>query len=70
MLEIRDNGMGFNQTTAAAPASLELVSMRRRVDNLGGTSEVTTVLEQGTIVRIRLELRNGDNGQSDPNLNL
>ena len=69
-LEIRDNGVGFESAAVPAPAGLGLVSMRERVDNLGGTFEVTTHPGQGTTVRVSLELGNGENGQSDPNSDL
>jgi PAS domain S-box-containing protein len=69
-LEIRDNGIGFQPPAASTPSGLGLVSMRERVDNLGGTFEVTTHPGQGTTVRVSLELGNGENGQSDPNSNL
>jgi len=69
-LEIRDNGLGFNRPAVSAPAGEELARLRQQVDNLGGTFEVTTYPGQGTTVRVRLKLGNGDNGQGDPNSDL
>jgi PAS domain S-box-containing protein len=69
-LTIRDNGVGFQPTAISDPTGLELASLRERVHNLGGTFEVTTNPGQGTTVRVRLELGNGENGQNDPNSDL
>ena len=72
LLEIRDNGRGFGPLPAGAPppSGLGLVSMRERVDNLGGALEVETSPGKGTTVRVTLELGNGDNGKSDPHPHL
>lgn len=70
LLEIRDNGVGFQQELTSAPGGLGLVSMRERVDNLGGTFEIQTYPGKGTTVRVSLELRNGENGKNDPHPDL
>ena len=70
LLEIRDNGVGFQPEVTALPGGLGLVSMRERVDNLGGTFEVQTYPGKGTTVRVSLELRNGENGKNDPHSDL
>jgi PAS domain S-box-containing protein len=69
-LMIRDNGVGFQQSSISDPIDLELARLRQQVDNVGGIFEVTTNPGQGTTVRVSLELGNGENGQSDPNSNL
>ena len=70
VLEIRDNGAGGHPTSISDPTHLELVRLRERVHNLGGTFEVTTYPGQGTTVRVRVKPGNGEYGQSHPNSNL
>jgi signal transduction histidine kinase len=50
-LEVTDNGMGFD---AAHPAGFGLSQLRSKVDELGGTTEVSSVLGEGTQVRVIL----------------
>jgi PAS domain S-box-containing protein len=53
MLEVRDDGVGFD-TTASYPGHLGLHSMRERVANLGGTFEIESTLGVGTRVCVRI----------------
>ncbi len=53
MLEIRDNGRGFD-TTASFPGHLGLHSMRERVTKLGGTFQIESIEGQGTAICIRI----------------
>ena len=53
MLEVRDNGQGFDVRREGIKG-IGLASIRSRVDLLGGTLEVNSTLEQGTVVGIRL----------------
>jgi signal transduction histidine kinase len=53
MLEIRDNGRGFD-TTALFPGHLGLHSMRERVTKLGGTFQIESIEGQGTDICIRI----------------
>ena len=70
VLEIRDNGVGFQQTAVSAPTRSELARLGEQVHNLGGTFQVTTSPGRGTTVRVSFQVGNGKHGQSDPNSDL
>ncbi len=53
MLDVRDDGAGFD-TTASFPGHLGLHSMSERVANLGGTFEIESTPGVGTRLRIRI----------------
>jgi signal transduction histidine kinase len=53
LLEVRDNGKGFDPQ-GFFPGHLGLSSMRERVERLGGTLELKSVVGTGTTVRARL----------------
>lgn len=53
VLEVRDDGVGFNPT-AAFPGHLGLHSMRERAQRLGGTLEIKSAPTRGTAVRVSL----------------
>ncbi len=53
ILEIEDDGVGFNPT-AAFPGHLGLHSMRERAQRLGGTIEIKSTPAWGTSVRVSL----------------
>lgn len=55
LLEVRDDGGGFDVTaTAATTRRLGLTSMRARADAVGGTLTVTSAPGAGTTVRLRV----------------
>lgn len=54
VLEVRDNGRGFAVEKAAESAGLGLVSMRERIDSLGGVLELESCPGGGTLVRVKL----------------
>jgi signal transduction histidine kinase len=56
VLEIRDNGVGFN-TTGSFPGHLGLHSMRERVANLGGTFEIESEPGRGTVIRASVPMQ-------------
>ena len=56
ILEIRDNGRGFD-TMASFPGHLGLHSMRERVTKLGGTFQIESIEGQGTAICIRIPAR-------------
>ena len=70
VLEVRDDGCGFDVQAVVNSAGLGLVSMRERVDNLGGVFEVNSRPGGGTLVRVTLEQWDGKNGKTDQNPNL
>ncbi len=56
MLTIVDNGAGFNVEKAAESSGLGLISMRERIENLGGTIAYHSMVGQGTEVRVHLQV--------------
>ncbi|HTJ91757.1 MAG TPA: histidine kinase [Pararobbsia sp.] len=53
VLEIRDNGCGFDPSSRS-PTSFGLVGIRERASALGGTLEIDSAPGQGTAVRINI----------------
>ena len=56
MLEIRDNGRGFD-TSASFPGHLGLHSMNERVTKLGGTFQIESIEGKGTVICIHIPAR-------------
>ena len=56
IIEISDDGPGFNTRAALADDHLGLVGMRERVEILGGTFELASAQDDGTLIRARLPL--------------
>jgi signal transduction histidine kinase len=59
-LEISDDGDGFDPATVSG-GGLGLSTMRERVEQLGGVLTISSTVEEGTTVRVKLE-------QSSPDL--
>ena len=57
-LEVRDDGAGFDPKSTAAHQGLGLISMRERVNLIGGTFSVESSPDGGTTVRVRISLEN------------
>jgi signal transduction histidine kinase len=53
-LRVRDNGIGFNVDRARARSSLGLRGMLERVTLLGGTIEIESRADRGTVLRARV----------------
>jgi NarL family two-component system sensor histidine kinase LiaS len=62
-LKVRDDGKGFNLEEAEAKGGLGLVSMRERVDQLGGKLEIFTRSREGTEIQVTIPLISGIHGQ-------
>lgn len=56
IVEILDDGPGFNKRDVLADDHLGLVGMRERVEILGGTFELESAQKNGTLIRARLPL--------------
>jgi len=56
ILEIRDNGSGFD-SASSFPGHLGLLSMQERVKHLGGVLSIESTAGQGTTVRARVPAR-------------
>jgi signal transduction histidine kinase len=52
ILEVKDNGQGFDQELARVKGGMGLISMGERVDNIGGKLTIQSELGAGTTVRI------------------
>lgn len=63
LLDVRDNGKGFDPTAPRNGESYGLAAMQRRIEQLGGTTEIESAPDEGTAVSIRvpttLGLQNG-----------
>lgn len=56
VMEVMDNGQGFEQSDRGYPASLGLLGMRERAAALGGLTTVTSAPGRGTTVHVTLPL--------------
>jgi len=56
-IEVTDDGPGFDADAAVKKGRLGLSGMRQRVEVLGGSFDLQTVLGKGTTVRMHLPLR-------------
>jgi len=59
MLEIADDGAGFDPEAMADHGGVGLVSMRERVEKLGGSLAILSTPGEGTKVRASVEVSNG-----------
>ncbi len=56
VMEIKDNGQGFDLQAAAASNGIGLVSMRERTGGFGGSFSVISAVGEGTTVRVSIPL--------------
>ena len=54
ILDVRDDGVGFDPTAPERPTSFGLRGMRQRADRLAGALDVETAPGAGTAVCVRL----------------
>jgi PAS domain S-box-containing protein len=66
-LEVVDDGIGFEPTTAEARGGLGLRGMRERVQRIGGQLQIESASGQGTTVSLEVP-RGGENDITDPRL--
>jgi signal transduction histidine kinase len=57
VMEVMDNGRGFEQGDRPYPVSLGLLGMRERAASLGGMTTITSQPGRGTIVHVRVPLK-------------
>lgn len=67
-LEIDDNGQGFDPAGAASSGGLGLISMKERLEKLGGRFEIESTPGNGVTVRVNLDQRDGEHGKHDSDL--
>lgn len=53
-LEVRDNGIGFDQNVCNRSEGMGLKSMQERVHRIGGIFNLTSGPDQGTVISVRL----------------
>jgi signal transduction histidine kinase len=66
-LEVVDDGIGFDPTTAEATGGLGLPGMRERVQRISGQLRIESAPGQGTTVSVEVP-RGGENDITDPRL--
>jgi signal transduction histidine kinase len=57
MVEVHDNGKGFDPASAAMRKSFGLLGMRERATVLGGSIDIASRPEQGTLVSLRIPMQ-------------
>jgi signal transduction histidine kinase len=57
IVEVRDNGKGFDSASVSKKKSFGLLGMRERAAVLGGHIDVTSSRKQGTVVRVRIPMK-------------
>jgi signal transduction histidine kinase len=63
-VEVRDDGPGFDPSTAPDPGRLGLAGMRERAELLGGSFEVRSAPGGGTVVRVVLPLHESEGDEA------
>src|SRR5690606_20772778 len=62
LMEIDDNGKGFDPEAAESSGGVGLIGMRERIERLGGSMTVDSAPGKGTVIRVQLSNGNGNNG--------
>ncbi len=62
-LSVKDEGIGFDPAAARGGKSFGLLTMRERVEALGGRLSVESAPEKGTLIRASVPLERIDNGE-------
>jgi signal transduction histidine kinase len=57
IVEVRDDGKGFDSADAAGKKSFGLLGMRERAAVLGGGINITSAPHQGTVVRVHIPIK-------------
>jgi signal transduction histidine kinase len=57
LVEVRDNGHGFDPADAGNTRSFGLLGMRERAAVLGGSIDISSALQQGTVVSVRMPIK-------------
>lgn len=57
IVEVRDDGQGFDPADAAKKKSFGLLGMRERAAVLGGGIDITSFYGQGTVVNVRIPIK-------------
>jgi signal transduction histidine kinase len=65
IVEVRDNGKGFDPAGTPKKKSFGLLGMRERAAVLGGSIDITSVRQQGTVVSMRIPMHTNEGKQRD-----
>jgi signal transduction histidine kinase len=57
IVEVRDDGKGFDPAYAAMRKSFGLLGMRERATVLGGSIDIISMPQQGTVVSVRIPMQ-------------
>jgi len=60
ILEVVDDGKGFDPETLVDEGGLGLISMRERAEKLGGWIEIRSALGEGTVIKVKLPVGDPD----------
>jgi signal transduction histidine kinase len=60
IVEVRDDGKGFDSADAARKKSFGLLGMRERAAVLGGNIDITSMPRQGTVVSVRIPIKRNE----------
>lgn len=60
IVEVRDNGKGFDSADAARKKSFGLLGMRERAAVLGGGIDITSIPRQGTVVSLHMPIKQNE----------
>jgi PAS domain S-box-containing protein len=63
-MEIEDDGRGVTKKKLSDPGSLGIMGMRERVEALGGTIEISGILNRGTTITVSIPLGGDDRIES------
>jgi signal transduction histidine kinase len=66
IVEVRDNGKGFDSEHATKKKSFGLLGMRERAAVLGGSIDITSSRQQGTAVRVRIPIKRNEESPDWP----
>ena len=56
MLEVIDNGVGFDEKCMFKPDSYGVISMREQVKRLNGIFKITSQIGKGTLVHVEIPM--------------
>jgi signal transduction histidine kinase len=66
IVEVRDNGRGFDSESATKRKSFGLLGIRERAAVLGGSIDIASFPQQGTTVRVRLPVKRNEESADLP----
>ncbi|MGH8763282.1 MAG: ATP-binding protein [Nitrosospira sp.] len=60
IVEVRDDGKGFDPADAARKKSFGLLGMRERAAVLGGSIDISSVCQEGTVISVHLPMKRNE----------